>query len=122
MKRSCVTTVLFAAALIALPLGTGAWAQSAAPAGDAKAGQQLFERDGCYQCHGHVGQGGNAGLRLGPPPIAYEAFKQQLRHPRQEMPPYEEKILSDREAADIYAYLQSLPKPLAVKDIPLLND
>jgi len=110
------------AALALAAFSSGAWAQSAAPAGDAAHGQQLFAADGCYQCHGYVGQGGNAGLRLGPPPIAYEAFTEQLRHPRAEMPPYEAKILPDKDAADIYAYLQSLPKPPAVKDVPLLNN
>ena len=102
--------------------GGSAWAQSAAPAGDAAHGKALFATDGCYQCHGYVGQGGVAGPRLGPPPIAYEAFTAQLRHPRAEMPPYEAKILPDKDAADIYAYLQTLPKPPAVKDVPLLNN
>jgi len=111
-----------AAALALTAFTTGAWAQSAAPAGDAAHGKQLFATDGCYQCHGYVGQGGNAGPRLGPPPIAYEAFAAQLRHPRAEMPPYEAKILPDKDAADIYAYLQALPKPPAVKDVPLLNN
>ena len=38
------------------------------------------------------------------------------------MPPYTSKVVSDSEMADIYAFLQSLPQPPAVKDIPLLND
>jgi ubiquinol-cytochrome c reductase cytochrome c subunit len=115
----------FHLAVAALALGafsSGAWAQSAAPAGDAARGKELFATDGCYQCHGYVGQGGNAGVRLGPPPIAYDAYTAQLRHPRAEMPPYEAKLLPDKDAADIYAYLQSLPKPPAVKDVPLLNN
>ncbi len=119
-----MTLRFVAAALLAALLGLGgpARAQSAAPAGDAAKGKQLFADDGCYQCHGYVGQGGNAGLRLGPPPIAYEAFIGQLRHPRAEMPPYEAKLLPDKDAADIYAYLQTLPKPPSVKDVPLLNN
>ena len=36
------------------------------------------------------------------------------------MPPYAEKILSDSDLADIYAYLQTIPKP-DYKSIPLLN-
>ena len=110
------------AALALVAFSSSASAQSAAPAGDAAHGKALFATDGCYQCHGYVGQGGNAGLRLGPPPIAYEAFMAQLRQPRAEMPPYEAKILPDKDAADIYAYLQTLPKPPAVKDVPLLNN
>lgn len=109
-------------AFAAFAFGGSAWAQSAAPSGNADHGKELFVNDGCYQCHGYVGQGGIAGLRLGPPPIAYDAFVGQLRHPRAEMPPYEAPILPDKDAADIYAYLQSLPKPPAVKDVPLLNN
>jgi mono/diheme cytochrome c family protein len=37
------------------------------------------------------------------------------------MPPFKEAIISDAELADIYTYLQSLPLPKAVSDIPLLN-
>jgi mono/diheme cytochrome c family protein len=118
-----MTRSLVLAALAAAVLGChGAWAQSATPAGNAGHGKQLFDNTGCYQCHGYVGQGGNAGPRLGPPPIAFDAFTAQLRHPRAEMPPYEAKILPDKDAADIYAYLQALPKPPPVKDVPLLNN
>ena len=37
------------------------------------------------------------------------------------MPAYTDKVVSDQEVADIYAYLKSLPAPRPVKDIPLLN-
>jgi hypothetical protein len=37
------------------------------------------------------------------------------------MPPYPEKLLSQQEVADIYAYLQSLPGRRLVKDIPILD-
>jgi mono/diheme cytochrome c family protein len=37
------------------------------------------------------------------------------------MPPFSDKILSDGDLADIYAYLQSIPKPPDVSSIPLLN-
>jgi hypothetical protein len=37
------------------------------------------------------------------------------------MPPYTTKVVSEQQAADIYAYLQSLPKPPAVESIPLLR-
>jgi hypothetical protein len=38
------------------------------------------------------------------------------------MPPYTEKVVSDQELADIFAYVQSIPKPPDVKTIPLLNN
>jgi hypothetical protein len=31
-------------------------------------------------------------------------------------------VVPDRELADIWAYLQTLPRSLAAKDIPLLNE
>jgi hypothetical protein len=37
------------------------------------------------------------------------------------MPPYTEKVLPDKELADIYAFLKSLPRPPAATSIPLLN-
>jgi hypothetical protein len=54
--------------------------------------------------------------------MPYEAFLQQLREPVNAMPPYEPKILSDADAANIYAFLKSLPASPSAKDIPLLND
>jgi hypothetical protein len=38
------------------------------------------------------------------------------------MPPYTAKVLSDKDLADIYAFLQSLQQPPTAKDIPLLNN
>ena len=40
-----------------------------APAGNAANGRKLFVSNGCYQCHGYVGQGGNAGAKLAPKPL-----------------------------------------------------
>jgi hypothetical protein len=37
------------------------------------------------------------------------------------MPPYTAKVVSDAELADIRAFLNSVPLPLPVKSIPLLN-
>jgi mono/diheme cytochrome c family protein len=44
-----------------------------------------------------------------------------VRNPTGAMPPFHEEILADSDLDDIYAYLESLPKPLPVKDIPLLR-
>ena len=38
-----------------------------------------------------------------------------------EMPPYEAAILTDAQAADIYAFIGSVPKSPDPKSIPLLN-
>lgn len=89
--------------------------------GNAEHGKQIFTSYGCYQCHGYVGQGGAAGVRIGPPPISLKAVMAYIRQPTGQMPPYTSKVVSDQEVADIYAYLQSVPAPPPVKDIPLLN-
>ena len=44
-----------------------------------------------------------------------------VRTTNRTMPPYREAVLSNEDLADIYAYLQSLPKPADYKSIPLLN-
>jgi mono/diheme cytochrome c family protein len=93
----------------------------AAVAASAEKGKTLFVTHGCSQCHGTQGQGGVAGARLAPDPLPFEALSAFVRSTNRAMPPYRETILSNDDLADIYAYLQSIPKPPAVKDIPLLN-
>ena len=88
--------------------------------GNAQAGKQLYEVKGCYSCHGYVGQGGREGPRL-TPVLPVEAFVAQLRSPRTIMPPYMESMVSDGEAADMVAFLASLPKPPDHKTIELLK-
>jgi mono/diheme cytochrome c family protein len=56
-------------------------------------GKRLFERNGCYQCHGHAGQGGLAGAWTGADRAAFIA---NLRNPSSGgMPPFRAKIMSD---------------------------
>ena len=51
----------------------------AAPAGNVANGKKIFVSYGCYQCHGYAAQGGNAGPKLAPRPLAFAAFARQLR-------------------------------------------
>jgi len=44
-----------------------------------------------------------------------------LRTPRAIMPPYEAALVTDGQAADIHAYLVSLPKPPDPKTLKLLQ-
>ena len=97
-----------------------AQAGGAAPAGDAANGKKIFASYGCYQCHGYDAHGG-AGARLAPNPISFGNFQRYVRQPTGEMPPYTAKVVSDKELADIYAFLKSIPAPPPVKDLPLLN-
>ena len=91
-------------------------------AGNAQHGKLLFVSDGCYECHGYVGQGSTrTGPALAPNLIPMSAFEAQLRKPMDRMPPYTAVVLPEPDVADIYAYLQSLPKPPAAKDVALLQ-
>ena len=90
-------------------------------AASADKGKQLFIKNGCWQCHGERGQGGVAGLKLAPDPIPFETLQNFVRTTNRAMPPYREEILSNDDLADIYAYLQSIPKGPDPKSIPLLN-
>jgi len=91
-----------------------------AQAPDAARGKQLFVKDGCYECHGTMGQGGT-GPRLAPRPISLPALMAYVRKPSGNMPPYTSKVMTDAELADVRAYLASLPAPPALKSIPQLN-
>jgi ubiquinol-cytochrome c reductase cytochrome c subunit len=118
---------LIVAAGFAAFAGMGlAFAQGSVPAGDPRVGRALFMRDGCYECHGTVGEGsgqrgsGGWGPMLAPRPIPFDAVLAQLRRPRDEMPAYSAINLSDEDAANIYAYLLSIPIGKAASDISLL--
>ena len=91
------------------------------PAGNAANGRKLFVSFGCYQCHGYEAQGGSAGPRLAPRPIAYAQLMKYVRHPTGEMPPFTEKTVKDAELTDIYAFLRGQPAALDVDKIPLLK-
>src|SRR5579862_8054878 len=96
-------------------------AACAALAQNAENGKRLFVRDGCYECHGYAGQGTIAGARLAPPVLNAQGIIRYIRKPAGAMPAFTDKVLTDQEVNDIYAYLKTIPAPKPVKDIPLLN-
>ena len=98
-------------------------ASETTPAGNAENGKKLFSENGCYECHGYQGQGAQqtGAATIGPPPLPFAAFAKYVHQPTGSMPPYAEKVLSDAQLADIYAYLKSIPTPPSPKSIPLLN-
>jgi mono/diheme cytochrome c family protein len=127
MKRFTVRfayfAVLVAGAVAALGLSPAVLAQSAA-SGDAANGKLIYLADGCFTCHGRAGQGG--AMNYPAPAIAklempVESFVSFLRDAPNDMPAYSTDVLSDKEAADIHAFLQSLPGRKPAKEFPLLN-
>jgi mono/diheme cytochrome c family protein len=97
-----------------------AQAQAPAPTGNAMNGAKIYVSYGCYQCHGFAAQGG-AGPRLAPKPIAFAIFTKYVRKPTLQMPPYTEKVVTDQELADIYAFLLTIPAPPDPSTIPLMK-
>jgi ubiquinol-cytochrome c reductase cytochrome c subunit len=105
--------------VLALSLGAALFLPvRAQDAGNADNGKKLFFKNGCYECHGTVGQGGT-GPHLAPKPLATAALTAYVRKPGGGMPPYSAKVMSNAEVADIRAYLATIPEP--PKDIPLLK-
>jgi ubiquinol-cytochrome c reductase cytochrome c subunit len=113
-----------AALAAGLLIGQGGVGYDAALAASAEKGKAAYMKFGCWQCHGTQGQGSSitsAGKVLAPDPMPFEAFTAFVRTTNRAMPPYREAVLSNEDLADIYAYLQSIPKPADYKSIPLLK-
>jgi mono/diheme cytochrome c family protein len=107
---------------LSLAVAVMAFASQSALAADAARGRQIYEKVGCYQCHGFQGQGANTGPKLAPDPLSAEAITAFIRNSGETlMPNYVEAVLPDADVADIHAYLSTIKKPPAAKDIPLLN-
>jgi len=97
------------------------FAQQPASTGNIENGKKVFLRDGCWECHGTVGQGGRDGARLADTALSAAQLTRYVRKPTGAMPAYIDKVLSDQELTDIWAYMKSLPVKQA-KDIPLLTE
>ena len=113
------TTLLVALALL-VPAASLA-ADPTAPAGSVERGKALYMKHVCFSCHGTVGQGGDrgAGPRIAPDPFPYAAYEMQMRQPRGTMPRYPEQFVSRQDAADIYAYIASIPAGPKADSLPL---
>ena len=104
--------------LVTVPLLVAA---QTAPAGNATKGQQIFLTQNCYYCHGTVGQGGRDGARIAATSLTADGLIRYVRKPAGAMPAFTEKVISDQDLRDIYAYLKAQPAAKAPKDIPLLE-
>jgi mono/diheme cytochrome c family protein len=93
-------------------------AQTAPASGNAQQGKELYVKYSCYACHGYEGHTG--GTRLVPMRMNLAAFSAYIKNPRQ-MPPYTAKVLSEAQAADLWAFIKSIPESPAADKIPLLS-
>src|SRR5258705_11175693 len=110
--------VLASFAVFAFLVGPVALAQTPAPA-NAQRGKALYLKYSCYACHGYDGHGG-AGARIVPLAMTVTRFPAYVHNPRR-MPPYTDKVLSDAQLADLFAYVKSLPVSPPADQIPLLS-
>lgn len=118
-KRSWFALVLVVTTMIQFaPIASA----DQAPAANVDKGKRLFMANACYFCHGTVGQGlAVNGARIGPPSRAVAGFIAYVRRPSGAMPAFTDRILSDADLTEIYAFLRSMPTAKAAKDIPLLG-
>jgi cytochrome c553 len=118
--RILLVAVLGVSVAVVQAQGPGA----AKPAsGSAENGKRLYTKMTCVYCHGTEGQGSIAGVgpRVAQVPRSFESFSRYVRQPSGRMTGYSERILSDAELTDIYAFLRSLPAAKPVSEIPLLQ-
>jgi mono/diheme cytochrome c family protein len=114
--KSTVTAVVFWVTVSGL-----CFAQTPAPpAGNVDNGKKLFTKHDCYWCHGTAGQGGSAGARIGGTALNLQGLMRYVRQPAGAMPAFTDKVLTDQELTDIYAYLKSVQAPKTA-NVPLLD-
>ena len=117
-----IVLLLIAAIMAQAPAqNSNAPAGPAGPAGDARRGEGYYMKYGCWECHGYTGQTGN-GARLVSTALNANGFMNYIRNPRtNQMPLYSSKVISDQDAADLFAYIKTFKRPPEAKDIPLLQ-
>jgi len=121
-----VKDMLYRVLLLAgLVIGASSMALAQTPesslTGNAENGKKLFVTYFCWSCHGSNGRAGGAAPAITPSTRSGEDLIKYIRKPRGAMPPYTSKSISDREIADIAAFLRTIPKDPDPKTIPLLN-
>jgi ubiquinol-cytochrome c reductase cytochrome c subunit len=90
---------------------------------DVERGRDLYMRNGCYSCHGTVGQGGerSGSPKLAPETYPFEVFKLMVRTPREAMPRFDPRYVSDEDLLAMHRYLSAQPKSTAAREIPALQ-
>jgi mono/diheme cytochrome c family protein len=87
---------------------------AAPPGGNSQNGKKVFEKLGCFRCHGSAGEGmPQTGKESAPPKIAathrsLEDFVRYVRAPKGQMPPFSPAQATDDQLSDVYAFLQTV--------------
>jgi len=81
-------------------------------------GKAVFAEAGCSACHGAQGQGTNLAPGIVPPPTDLQGLIAYARKPTGKMPPVPVATATDKQLAEVYAYLQSLaPKTTSADEL-----
>ena len=123
MTRNMFYRGVFVIAIAMLVASSFAIAQTPASSltGNAESGKKLYVTYFCWSCHGSNGRAGGTGPAIVPSTRSAEDLIKYVRKPRGPMPPYTSKSISDKDLADIAAFLRTVPKDPDPKTIPLLN-
>ena len=79
------------------------------PEGNPEDGKRWYIMHTCYACHGEDGKGRGGGPAITGLDMSYRSFVKRLRHSETAiMPAYGADKISDQDAADILAYLNSV--------------
>ena len=102
------------AAVVSAPILVASQNSAAPHGGNAQNGKKVFEKLGCFRCHGSAGEGmAQTGKEAAPPKIAssrllLQDFVRFVRAPKGQMPPFSAAQVSDEELSDVYAFLQTV--------------
>jgi mono/diheme cytochrome c family protein len=102
------------AAVVSAPILVASQNSAAPHGGNAQNGKKVFEKLGCFRCHGSAGEGmPQTGKEAGPPKIASPHLSRQdfvrfVRAPKGQMPPFSAAQVSDDELSDVYLFLQAV--------------
>lgn len=81
-----------------------------APDGNVDEGKRWFAMHNCSACHGDNGNNGRA-AQISATDMSFGSFVKYLRNPDSpSMPKFTEEKVSEEDAADIYAWLKSMPQ------------
>lgn len=103
-----VAMLTLAVACPAARAQTAAAKSKEATAGDAESGKRVFTNAGCVACHGAQGQGTPLAPQISPPPLELPALIAYVRQPSGKMPPVPVSTVSDKDLANVYAFLKSV--------------
>ena len=120
VRRRIIRLPLRGVPLVSLWVLGAAVAFTQEPDDEVREGRALYNSHQCWQCHGHEGQGSVAGVRIAPTLYPYDAFARLVRHTNL-MPAYSPNVLSDEQLRLIFAFVQSIPEPPPLEDIPELD-